>query len=483
MAGERLVNRIRTTSEVLILSAIDLAALLLIFRLSVLVRTHVLPSIYPNFPVNPPFKNVANLFWVLLVWLFFFYYENLYTRWFSLWDEIGALIKASFLSTATTFVIISMGKLSDEISRTLVVVMGAITILLVPPVRMLSKGLLRKLGFFTRRVLILGASDSGMRVARALRRDPNYGYTVIGFLDDDPEKIGTRIDGVKVHKGIDNVLAYATRSNVKDLFIALPDGERDRIGTLIDNLQHKFDQVLFVPDMSGVFATETTLVHFFHEQVFALKVRNNLSRPFNIAVKRCFDILASSLLMIVLSIPLLILAALIKLRLGGPVFFRQTRIGRSGKPFGCLKFRTMHGDADEQLRALLATDAEARREWGTYRKLRNDPRVTTFGEFLRSMSLDELPQLFNVLVGEMSLVGPRPVLQEEIDLYYKDKAEFCFSVRPGVTGLWQVSGRSGNGYDYRIAADLWYVKNWNLWLDIVILLRTVPALLSRAGAY
>jgi undecaprenyl-phosphate galactose phosphotransferase len=143
----------------------------------------------------------------------------------------------------------------------------------------------------------------------------------------------------------------------------------------------------------------------------------------------------------------------------------------------------MHGDADEQLRALLATDAEARREWGTYRKLRNDPRVTTFGEFLRSMSLDELPQLFNVLVGEMSLVGPRPVLQEEIDLYYKDKAEFCFSVRPGVTGLWQVSGRSGNGYDYRIAADLWYVKNWNLWLDIVILLRTVPALLSRAGAY
>jgi undecaprenyl-phosphate galactose phosphotransferase len=483
MAGQRLVNKIRATSEVLILAAIDLVALLLIFRLSVLVRTNALPLIYPNFPVDPPFKNIANLFWVLLVWLFFFYYENLYTRRFSLWDEIEALIKASFLSTAATFVIISVGKLSDEISRTLVVVMGAITILLVPPLRILSKGLLRKLGFFKRRVLILGASDSGMRVARALRRETNYGYTVIGFLDDDPEKIGTRIDGVKVHKGIDNVLAYATRSNVKDLFIALPNRDRDRVRNLVDNLQHKFDQLLFVPDMSGVFATETTLVHFFHDQVFALKIRNNLSRPFNILVKRCFDILASSLLMIMLLIPLLILAALIKLDLGGPVFFRQTRVGRNGKPFGCRKFRTMYADAEERLSALLATDAEARKEWSTYRKLRNDPRVTTFGEFLRSTSLDELPQLFNVLLGEMSLVGPRPVLQEEIDLYYKDKAEFCFSVRPGVTGLWQVSGRNNNGYDYRIAADLWYVKNWNLWLDIVILLKTVPALLGRVGAY
>ena len=132
MAGQRLLNKTRTTSEVLILAVIDLVALLLIFHLSVLVRTNVLPLIYPHFPVDPPFKNVANLFWVLLVWVFFFYYENLYTRRFSLWDEIEALMKASFLSTAATFAIISIGKLSDEISRTLVVVMGAITILLVP---------------------------------------------------------------------------------------------------------------------------------------------------------------------------------------------------------------------------------------------------------------------------------------------------------------------------------------------------------------
>ena len=290
-----------------------------------------------------------------------------------------------------------------------------------------------------------------MRVARALSEETNYGYTVIGFLDDDPEKIGTRIDGVKVHKGIDKVLAYAKRSNVKDLFIALPNGERDRIRSLIENLQHKVERLLFVPDMLGVVATETTLVHFFHQQVFALKIRNNLSRPFNILLKRCFDILASGVLMIILSIPLLILAVLVKLDLGGPVFFRQTRVGRNGKTFGCRKFRTMYADAEERLSALLATDAEAREEWSKYRKLRNDPRVTKFGEFLRTTSLDELPQLFNVLVGEMSLVGPRPVLQEEIDLYYKDKAEFCFSVRPGVTGLWQVSGRNNNHYDYRIA--------------------------------
>lgn len=162
--------------------------------------------------------------------------------------------------------------------------------------------------------------------------------------------------------------------------------------------------------------------------------------------------------------------------------FFQDRVGKKGKGFKCYKFRTMYRDAGERLQELLESNEEARTEWGKFWKLRDDPRITRVGRFLRRTSLDELPQIFNVLKGDMSLVGPRPVTRDEIDKYYKDTAELCFSVTPGITGLWQVSGRSNTSYEYRIALDSWYVRNWNLWLDIIILFKTVNVVLRGDGA-
>ena len=155
---------------------------------------------------------------------------------------------------------------------------------------------------------------------------------------------------------------------------------------------------------------------------------------------------------------------------------------KNNKPFKCYKFRTMFNDAETRLNNLLQNNVVARDEWKNQWKLGNDPRITKIGKFLRETSLDELPQIFNVLKGEMSLVGPRPVTKEEIENYYKDQAALCFCVPPGITGLWQVSGRSRVSYDHRIALDSWYVRNWNLWLDIVILFKTVKVVLEREGA-
>jgi len=143
----------------------------------------------------------------------------------------------------------------------------------------------------------------------------------------------------------------------------------------------------------------------------------------------------------------------------------------------------MYTNADELLKELLEKNPELRQEYETFRKLKNDPRVTKVGKFLRKTSLDELPQIFNVLKGEMSLVGPRPVTKEEIDKYYKDYAIYYYEVLPGITGLWQISGRSDTSYDERVELDVWYVKNWNLWLDIVILIKTIKVVLKREGAY
>ena len=204
-----------------------------------------------------------------------------------------------------------------------------------------------------------------------------------------------------------------------------------------------------------------------------------LRRPGDLA-KRLVDVVGALTLAILLS-PLLVIVGLTLARDRGPIIYRHLRTGRHGKSFGCLKFRTMVPDAEQVLRELLQQDADLRREWMRDQKLRNDPRVTAIGRFLRRTSLDELPQLWNVLKGDMSLVGPRPVVREELARYGR-RLENYLTAKPGVTGLWQVMGRSDACYRRRVALDCYYVRKQNLILDFYILLRTVKVVLRSDGA-
>jgi Undecaprenyl-phosphate galactose phosphotransferase WbaP len=198
--------------------------------------------------------------------------------------------------------------------------------------------------------------------------------------------------------------------------------------------------------------------------------------------KRALDFIGAAIGLVLLA-PFFLIVALMVRADGGPAFFAHQRVGRGGKLFGCLKFRSMVVDSQARLEALLANDPAARAEWEATRKLKNDPRITRIGRFLRSTSLDELPQLINVLRGEMSLVGPRPVQEAEIDRYYGASAAHYMAVRPGITGLWQVSGRSETSYESRVALDVSYVSRPSLLADLSILLRTPVAVLSRRGAH
>jgi Undecaprenyl-phosphate galactose phosphotransferase WbaP len=198
--------------------------------------------------------------------------------------------------------------------------------------------------------------------------------------------------------------------------------------------------------------------------------------------KRALDIMGAGIGLVLLS-PFFLIVALLVRADGGPALFAHQRVGRGGKLFGCLKFRSMVVDSQTLLEALLASDAAARAEWEATRKLKNDPRITRIGRLLRSTSLDELPQLINVLRGDMSLVGPRPVLEAELDRYYGASAAHYMAVRPGITGLWQVSGRSETTYESRVALDVAYVSRPSLLADLSILLRTPVAVLSRRGAH
>lgn len=199
-------------------------------------------------------------------------------------------------------------------------------------------------------------------------------------------------------------------------------------------------------------------------------------------IKRTFDVIAAVLALLVLSPLFAILAILVKLSDKGPVFYGHTRVGRSGESFKCLKFRTMRTDGNAVLAQYLAENPEAVAEWEATRKLQNDPRVTVVGKVLRKLSLDELPQVINIMRGDMSIVGPRPVVSDELALY-GPAAVYYLKSRPGLTGLWQVSGRNDVSYDSRVAFDTHYVENWSFITDLAIILRTVPAVLASRGSY
>jgi undecaprenyl-phosphate galactose phosphotransferase len=240
---------------------------------------------------------------------------------------------------------------------------------------------------------------------------------------------------------------------------------------------------MVIPDMKGIALQNTDLSHLFIEELFLMNIKNNLKSLTNRFIKRFFDIAVSIVFMPVL-LPLIgIIGIIIRLDSPGFAIYAHDRIGKLGKPFRCYKFRTMHRDAEEQLKEILNQDESIRNEWLKNWKLKDDPRLTQVGRFLRKTSLDELPQIFNVMKGEMSLVGPRPVTGEEIERHYKEAAELCCSVLPGITGLWQISGRTNTGYEHRVRLDSWYIMNWSLWLDIAILFKTMKVVINAEGAY
>jgi Undecaprenyl-phosphate galactose phosphotransferase WbaP len=233
---------------------------------------------------------------------------------------------------------------------------------------------------------------------------------------------------------------------------------------------------------SGDFITEGVEIEVIGH-VLTLYIKKNLAKPWNILIKNLFDKVLT-LIITIFCLPLFALISLaIKLDSKGPVIFTQKRIGQKKKMFDVYKFRSMYIDSDEELAEYLEKNPEAKEEWIKFKKLKNgDPRVTKVGRIIRKYSLDELPQLFNVLFGNMSLVGPRPYLLEEL-AGKESFIEMVVRVKPGITGLWQISGRSEVPFEERNALDEYYIRNWSIWMDITILLKSIKVLLSRKGAY
>ncbi|MDU3949206.1 MAG: undecaprenyl-phosphate galactose phosphotransferase WbaP [Haemophilus parainfluenzae] len=395
------------------------------------------------------------------------------------WFELKEIFRTLLIFAVFELAIIAFSKL--YFSRYLWFLTWGITFLIFPFARVFVKHLLIKLSWFIRNTVIIGAGDNAFDVYNALKDEPYLGLKVICFISvSNTTNVNVGSLDIPI---LDNTDSWKSRMKKSDQFIiALEDNEEvDRNNWLRYFSTNGYRSVSVIPTLRGLPLYSTDMSFMFSHEMMLLRMNNNLAKLSSRILKRTMDIVGSLAIIIIFSPVLLYLYFAVK-KDGGNAIYGHPRIGRNGKTFNCLKFRSMVVNSKEVLDELLRTDPEARAEWEKDFKLKNDPRITKIGAFIRKTSLDELPQLFNVLKGEMSLVGPRPIVIDELERY-EENVDYYLMAKPGMTGLWQVSGRNNVDYNTRVYFDSWYVKNWSLWNDIAILFKTVNVVLNRDGAY
>jgi Undecaprenyl-phosphate galactose phosphotransferase WbaP len=327
--------------------------------------------------------------------------------------------------------------------------------------------------------VIYGSGNTWKIVVDQLLKSSRLSYVPVLILDNDSASANDYREIPIIHDtGIGPEIVR--RFNIKIAIIAMSGISQVDLARLINYSVSAFRYNVFIPDLMNVANIWMSVRDF--DGILGLATSHRLRMSWNLAIKRCLDVsmvIAGGIIVLPF---LLAIALLIKLSSPGPVLYRHKRLGQNGKEFQVYKFRSMVTNADEKLKAMLEADPKLRAEWETNFKLKDDPRITGIGKFLRRTSFDEFPQLINIIKGEMSLVGPRPVTQSEVERYGEDFYRI-FSVKPGLTGLWQVSGRSDTDYEERIAYDSYYLQSWSVWIDIWVLYRTIGVVFHGKGAY
>lgn len=414
---------------------------------------------------------------IVPVWLGASFMARLYPGW-----GLGAVeeLRRQTLALTAVFAFSALAlfwmKLGEETSRFAVTTSFMLSLFLVPGIRRVVKYALVRMGQYGLPTVVYGAGPAGRQLVKALEEERGLGYKAIAFLDDHPAYWGAHLRGIPVLGDTNLVLPDAQVA-----ILAMPDAEPEFRRHLLDGPLSYYRNVIILPDLNELPTLWVGTIDM--GGILGLKISLNLADPISRFLKRSFDLTAS-----ILSAPfwapiLAVLSGLIWLEDRKSPFFLQTRIGRDGQEFQTWKFRTMVPDADVALQRALDADPALRQEWERDFKLRRDPRITRVGRLLRRLSLDEIPQLFNVLGGTMSLVGPRPLPQYHDQELGSHVQHLRRRVRPGMTGLWQVSGRSDIGTDGMEQYDSYYVRNWSIWLDIVIIVRTFRAVVKSSGAY
>ncbi|MDI6603799.1 MAG: sugar transferase [Thermoanaerobacteraceae bacterium] len=448
----------------------DISALVLTFIIALYLRF--------NFRIDSISKRWYLSTFIILLTIDFLilYFKGLYdNKQKSLFNQIGIIIDGMVYSVFVYLLISYFVKMTDFSRLTLIYifVIGLLLQIIFKSILLYLQRQRYKRGLDLSNALILGNYSNETRKIINKLMSHEFGINVVGYLSDDDIK-HDGLSKVGSIRDFDNVI---DKYNINTIFIM---SKINSIEEIINICLSKYISVYSINNTINLpnYPMEIEII----DDMPVLKLKDVFIGGFEGRVKRLLDFTLSFFALIILSPLFIIIALLIKITSPGPVFFKHKRLGLNGKLIEIYKFRSMVINAQDILNKLLAENPKLREEYEATYKLKDDPRITRIGKFLRKTSLDELPQLINVLKGDLSLVGPRPIVVKEIDKY-GEYGKYLLRVPPGVTGLWQISGRSDVDYNERVEMDMQYISSWNIWLDINILFKTIPAVLKKDGAY
>lgn len=420
-------------------------------------------------------KALDLLLLIVLMW-----HRQIYFKRRPNWEELRLTYRALFtLLLINLPVLFTKGR--DGYPEVLFTSFWISLYLTIPSVRTIIKLSLFYLKLWQRDVYIVGANEEGVSAYKLLSPSRLLGYNIKAFVDLKDHGSEFRIDGEIIP--IINIHDLFIESRDSEIILCLSSKVLSGHTKLINHLQQYFLSVIIIPELKGLPLYGIEVNPFFGNEQILMRLENNLSSHFNRAMKYSFDLLVSLALLPVLLLLVSLISFFIYLEDGKKPIFSQLRVGANGKLFKCYKFRTMIVGAEKILNDWKTLNDPLYDEYiANNFKLKDDPRITKVGKFLRRTSLDELPQIINILKGDMSIVGPRPLIPSEVKDYH-DGLFYYNQVRPGITGLWQISGRSETQFTDRCRLDTWYVRNWTIWSDLVIIIKTVQVIILRQGAY
>jgi len=391
---------------------------------------------------------VSNFVVYIVVFLALFH-EKIYIHRYDFWEETRIVLRALTLSFILVLAILALSKSVQDYSRIVILLAFIIMSLLMPISKNILKKSLFKIGLWKREAEVCG--NEGY-VKEEVFRNPYLGYV------------------------------HSTQAEAQTIFIDTQNISADELQERLDVSLKEKKEVLFIPLLQSYNFANARIIELSNVRKNLIVLENALLKKSNVFIKKMSDIVLSFLLFpFLLFIFGVIIILMKKEEPKGRILFKQKRIGENGKEFTCYKFRSMYENGDEILEGYLKNNPDEVVCYDKFHKYKNDPRITKIGHVLRKTSLDEIPQIINVLRGEMSLIGPRPYMFNEKSKI-GDRIDMVLAVKPGITGLWQVSGRSDVDFHSRVDIDVWYTRNWNLWLDLVILVKTVKTVLFRDGA-
>jgi undecaprenyl-phosphate galactose phosphotransferase len=429
------------------------------------------------------FDISAMQFYLLIpaAFISFICYGHLYDKKLLFWQITEKLFYSCLWGTLLTVCGLFVTQTSSQFSRLFVGLLLISSFFLFTVIRYVLGKILDAANLFQTPVLIIGAGLSADALVNEIKRDSGMRYAIIGFLEDYQPKTQF-IKQYPILGGFNDIEKVVQKTGVRSALIAAPGLPQRELVDLTYRAQAVLEDVGIVPNLVAVPMGNIDLQTFFDDKIMVLHVKNNLSVSRNRVIKYIFDFVLSLAIMIMILPILILISILIRLDSEGEIIYKGTRIGKGGRSFRCYKFRTMYINGDTIIKQYFQQYPQKQKEWHIYRKLQDDPRVTRIGKILRRTSLDELPQIVNVLKGDMSLVGPRPYLPDEF-LGMGESKKVILQTRPGITGYWQVNGRNNVTFKERLNMEAWYVCNWSIWIDIVLLWRTVKVVLLRKGAY